>query len=321
MLFFNGRIRNTHITPGIMREDPYSHTIGQSCIITTCLTLIIGLTLIVNGVISETKKTALIGIGVISIGVSIFLTTILCFDTQLRVCYRNWAYGPPIAPIRMECSQGIMAATMSISTMREATQLDNEATYNSILTTDTYVHSKSFQSSADVDQQREILSNLNLRSLPSVYQQAFLEARAVSEDRADEVTWCCKNGNPAKMKVITTTYIRWEPTGQTQAVHAGYESCGFGGWSKCSTYGIQHVPTSHLAYGHELVPDVENSQCPENHLVCCKSMIPVAGFCMSIPEFNRVVAEWAKLQATHPDTTLANLIVSIQNNGLSSLSG
>ena len=100
---------------------------------------------------------------------------------------------------------------------------------------------------------------------------------------------------------------------------------------------LLYRPTSHLAYGHELVPDVENSQCPENHLVCCKSMIPVAGFCMSksfseyfvrrgklrlgIPEFNRVVAEWAKLQATHPDATLANLIVTIQNNGLSSLSG
>jgi hypothetical protein len=65
-------------------------------------------------------------------------------------------------------------------------------------------------------------------------------------------------------------------------------------------------------------------------------MIPVAGFCMSkqkdlffesktqwfdfllgIPEFNRLVAEWSKLQATHPDATLANLIVTMQNNGLS----
>lgn len=40
-------------------------------------------------------------------------------------------------------------------------------------------------------------------------------------------------------------------------------------------------PTSYIAYGHELVPDIENSQCPENHVVCCKSMIPVAGHCMS----------------------------------------
>ena len=43
------------------------------------------------------------------------------------------------------------------------------------------------------------------------------------------------------MKVITTTFIRWEPTGQTQAVVTGHDSCGFGGWSKCTVYGIQHV--------------------------------------------------------------------------------
>jgi len=53
--------------------------------------------------------------------------------------------------------------------------------------------------------------------------------------------WCCKNGNPAKMKVITTTFIRWEETGQTQLVPAGYASCGFGGWSKCTIFEIQHV--------------------------------------------------------------------------------
>jgi len=177
----------------------------------------------------------------------------------------------------------------------------------------------SIQLSINDNQQEEKLSKLNFRSLPPVYQQALLEARATSENRDNTNSWCCKNGNPAKMKVITTTFIRWEPTGQTQSVVVGHESCGFGGWSKCSVYGIVHVPTSHIEYGHELVPDIENSQCPENHVVCCKSMIPVAGFCMGIPEFNRVVAEWSKLQATHPEATLANLIVTLQNNGLSSL--
>ncbi|CAF4339952.1 unnamed protein product [Rotaria sp. Silwood2] len=169
------------------------------------------------------------------------------------------------------------------------------------------------------DDHREKLSKLNFRSLPSVYQQALLEVRATSENREDTNAWCCKNGNPARMKVITTTFIRWEPTGQTQAVLAGHESCGFGGWSSCSVYRIEHIPTSHIDYGHEIVPDIENSQCPENHIVCCKSMVPVAGFCMSIPEFNRVVAEWSKLQATHPEATLASLIVTLQNNGLPSL--
>jgi hypothetical protein len=54
-------------------------------------------------------------------------------------------------------------------------------------------------------------------------------------------SWCCKNGNPVTMKVITTTFIRWEPTGQTQAVVTGHDKCGFGGWSTCTVYGIQHV--------------------------------------------------------------------------------
>ncbi|UJR09543.1 hypothetical protein I4U23_013780 [Adineta vaga] len=321
MFFFNGRIRNAHVAPVILRDDPYTHSIGHSCVITTCLLLIIGLTLIITGVISETKKTTLIGIGVISIGVSLFITTIFCCNTHVKICYRNWAHGPPTVRTHYRRPQRILTTAMSISAVRDLRAVDDEATLNSIITTNTYIHPKNLQSVVDADQQREKLSNLNFRSLPSVYQQALLEVQATPESRADEVTWCCKNGNPAKMKVITTTYIRWEPTGQTQAVHTGYDSCGFGGWSKCSTYGIQHVPTSHIDYGHELVPDVENSQCPGNHLVCCKSMIPVAGFCMSIPEFNRVVAEWAKLQATHPDATLANLIVSIQNNGISSLSG
>lgn len=43
------------------------------------------------------------------------------------------------------------------------------------------------------------------------------------------------------MKIVTTTYIRWEETGQTQAIVTGHDSCGFGGWSKCTIYGIQHL--------------------------------------------------------------------------------
>lgn len=48
-----------------------------------------------------------------------------------------------------------------------------------------------------------------------------------------------------------------------------------------SNYFYFERPTSYIDYGHEIVPDVESSQCPENHIVCCKSMVPVAGFCMS----------------------------------------
>ena len=142
-------------------------------------------------------------------------------------------------------------------------------------------------------------------------------------------TWCCKNGNPAKMKVITTTFIRWEPTGQTQSVVVGHDSCGFGGWSKCTVYGIQHVyvtltinrashqlcisfrPTSHIDYGHELVPDLENSQCPQNSVVCCKSMIPVAGFCMS--KFSRSVEDKDLMLALLFDQAFVTLIVWLPN--------
>jgi hypothetical protein len=41
------------------------------------------------------------------------------------------------------------------------------------------------QSPVDADQQRETLSNLDFRSLPSVYQQALLEVQATSESRDD----------------------------------------------------------------------------------------------------------------------------------------
>jgi hypothetical protein len=40
-------------------------------------------------------------------------------------------------------------------------------------------------------------------------------------------------------------------------------------------------------------------------------------FLLGIPEFNRLVAEWSKLQATNPEATLAELVVTLQNNGLS----
>ncbi|CAF1194111.1 unnamed protein product [Adineta steineri] len=88
-----------------MRDQPVTHKIGHSCIITSCLSLIIGLVLIVTGVISETKKTTFIGIGIITLGVGFFLTTIVCFYAKLKICYRNWAYGPPISPLNMELSQ------------------------------------------------------------------------------------------------------------------------------------------------------------------------------------------------------------------------
>jgi len=167
------------------------------------------------------------------------------------------------------------------------------------------------------EQQLKTLADLKLRSLPNEYQQALLEVRAISaSERDQESTWCCKNGNPIAMKVITTTFIKWEPTGQTQQVVAGYDSCGFGGWSTCTRYAMQQVPTSYIDYGHEIVPDVENSHCPDNHIVCCKGMIPVVGFCMRIEEFKKVIAQWAVLQASHPTAILEDLIVTLQNNGL-----
>jgi hypothetical protein len=48
-----------------------------------------------------------------------------------------------------------------------------------------YIKNNLVQLSIDDNQQREKLSRLDFRSLPSAYQQALLEVRATSENRND----------------------------------------------------------------------------------------------------------------------------------------
>jgi hypothetical protein len=134
MFFFNGRIRSAHVAPVITREQPYTHKIGNSCIITTCLMLIIGMTLIVTGTISRTEKTTLIGIGIISIGIALSITTVACFNTQIRICYRNWAYGPPTVPVHLKKSQRVKVADMTVTNVADTPTIGNEATCNSVMT-------------------------------------------------------------------------------------------------------------------------------------------------------------------------------------------
>ncbi len=109
MFFFNGRIRNPNIVPIITQKRTYTHKVGQWGIIATCLSIVIGLILIIIGVISETKKTRFFGIGIIILGVGFSFTTFVCFYAKLNICYRNWAYGPHIASNQIQSYQPVTA--------------------------------------------------------------------------------------------------------------------------------------------------------------------------------------------------------------------
>ncbi|CAF3569715.1 unnamed protein product [Rotaria socialis] len=103
MLFFsNARIHNPHIIPIVVSDRSHTHKLGHSCIIVGCLSIIIGLSLIIRGVISETKKATLIGIGIISLGVGLFTTILVCFYGKLNIYYHNWAYGQRVVPLNIE---------------------------------------------------------------------------------------------------------------------------------------------------------------------------------------------------------------------------
>jgi hypothetical protein len=98
MFFFNGRIRNAHIVPMITQDRTYTHKIGHSFVIISCLSIVIGLLLIVIGNISETQKSKFFGIGIITLSLGFFLITLICFYSKLAICYYNWAYGSHVTP-------------------------------------------------------------------------------------------------------------------------------------------------------------------------------------------------------------------------------
>jgi hypothetical protein len=107
MFFFNGRIRNAHIVPMITPDPTYTQKIGQSFVVFSCLSIVIGLLLIVIGHISETEKWTFFGFGIISLSLGLFLVTLVCFYSQLSIYYHNWAYGSHITPSNTET--GVMA--------------------------------------------------------------------------------------------------------------------------------------------------------------------------------------------------------------------
>ena len=57
--------------------------------------------LIVFGVILERANTKLIGVGIISLGVGLFLLTLVCFYAKLDICYNNWAYRTRVLPMNV----------------------------------------------------------------------------------------------------------------------------------------------------------------------------------------------------------------------------
>lgn len=120
MFFFNGRIRNPHIIPIVVGQQAYSTTVSNSFIIAGCLSIIIGLALIITGGISETKKTTFIGIGIISLGVGFFITTMVCFYSKLDICYHNWAYGQNVVPLNTETPPPVTASNISMAPFAES---------------------------------------------------------------------------------------------------------------------------------------------------------------------------------------------------------
>ena len=102
MLFFNSRARNGPMPTTAAADQTYTQKMGHSCIIFGCICLVSGLIVIVIGVISDTRKTTYIGIGIISLAVGFFLLTLVCFYGKLDVCYNNWAYRTRVVPINIE---------------------------------------------------------------------------------------------------------------------------------------------------------------------------------------------------------------------------
>lgn len=98
MLFLNSRPLNGTTASSSMNERSYTQKMGHSFIVCGCLSIIVGLILIVLGVISEMKKTTFIGVGIISLGIGFFLMTLVCLYGKLDICYNNWVYRSRVRP-------------------------------------------------------------------------------------------------------------------------------------------------------------------------------------------------------------------------------
>ncbi|CAF0976034.1 unnamed protein product [Adineta steineri] len=115
MLFLGGRTRNITTSGRGLHDESHTQKVGHSCIIGGCLSVTTGLILIIIGVISEVRNTTFIGVGVISLGVGFFLTTLVCFYAKLDICYNNWAYRTRITPAHIETPQPAPAGAITTS--------------------------------------------------------------------------------------------------------------------------------------------------------------------------------------------------------------
>ncbi len=120
MLFLNSGARNVTIAGIITHDRPYTHKMGHSFIVCSCLSIIIGLILIIVGVSSAASKTTFVGIGIISLGVGLFLTTFVCLYGKLDRCYNNWAYRSRVLPVNLETPRPIPLSTVSHSPFIES---------------------------------------------------------------------------------------------------------------------------------------------------------------------------------------------------------
>jgi hypothetical protein len=93
---------------------------GHSFIICGCLSIITGIILIVIGVSSATSRTMYVGIGIITLGVGFFLTTLVCLYGKLDICYNNWAYRARVLPVNLETPQPAPVNTVSHSPFIES---------------------------------------------------------------------------------------------------------------------------------------------------------------------------------------------------------
>jgi hypothetical protein len=102
-----------------MNDRPYTHKIGNTCIICGCLSIITGLILIVIGITSQARRTIFIGIGIIILGAAFFLTTLVCVYGKLNIHYNNWAYRSRVLPTNVETPRPVPPDIVSCSSFIE----------------------------------------------------------------------------------------------------------------------------------------------------------------------------------------------------------
>ena len=104
-----------------MHDRSATHKVGHTCIIFGCLSVITGLILIVVGIISRVHNTTFVGIGIISLGGGLFITTLVCFYGKLDIYYNNWAYRSRVLPVNPETPRPTPPGVAAISPFAKST--------------------------------------------------------------------------------------------------------------------------------------------------------------------------------------------------------